>query len=131
MSFTNENLNVLVTKAVLLGGDNERLQSENSLFDLRSREPYAFFTALIDNFMNQNIEVQCRVANATILMKSLEDTYSDKIYWQYTPDEIKDKIQAAGLNMLIDKDSQIQRIAANIVSKVYILRFRFGNKWED
>lgn len=131
MSFTNENLNHLVTKAVLSSVDNERQQSEIQLFQLRANEPYPFFTALVDNFMNPNLDASSRVANATILMKSLEDNLNNTIYWQLAPNEIKDRIQAAGLNSLIDKDSQIQRVAANIVSKVFILRFRFGNKWDD
>jgi hypothetical protein len=93
--------------------------------------PGNFFSALAENFMDESLEPQDRHANATMLVTTMQEFYNDKTYWELMPPDLKNTIQNSGLCSLISPNYQIQKSAANLVSKVYVLRFRANNKWPD
>lgn len=106
-----------------------RENSEKLLLQLRTQDPLNFFTALTQNFADQSLPTNDRVLNSTLLLKSLTENTNNNSYWYLMPSELKEQIQNSGLSLLIDSNYTIQKSAASLISKIYILRYQADQKW--
>jgi importin subunit beta-1 len=124
-------VNELVGQTFFNPDHSTRENSEKLLLQLRTQDPLNFFTALTQNFADPSLPTNDRVLNSTLLLKSLTENTNNNTYWYFMPSELKEQIQNSGLSLLIDSNYTIQKSAASLISKIYILRYQADQKWVD
>ena len=81
----SNNLEIWITKAIQDPNSQTRQENERLFFKYRDSNPTGFFNDLAQNFQNEKIHPNIRVAHAQLLTKSIEDQYVSLISFDSKP----------------------------------------------
>lgn len=131
--YSNTQFSELLKSAFINENNDIRRQNELLLTSFMQEQPNEFVSATSKVILTKEMDASTKSLASTTLCLAFKVKKNDECpaHWRAIKPEIQEMLKGAAFEILVDKNAQLRRSAANLLALLYTLDLLSNKKWSD